>query len=98
MNYLLSQGLETKPHQLDLLRNDAELRGTIGQLGGQMIQTQQSIAQTEHETLNASRRGAPTSPASNRRPRPPWPTPSSGCAAANDQLERREITAPEAGT
>ena len=73
--YLLARGLDTKPHHLDLLRTEADLRGQIGQLGSQLTQSQQSIAQTEFETINAaesrradiSRERAETQAAPSRR-------------------------------
>lgn len=98
VNFLMARGLSTKSRQLDLLRADAEMRGQIGQLGAQLTQAMQAIAQIELETINVgesrkadiSRERADTQSAlsdADQRLR-----------AATDQLRKREITSPEAGT
>ena len=97
VEYLMSRGLSTRPHQLDLLRAEADARGQIGQLGAQLMQAMQMIAQIELETINAgetrradiSRESAETQSAlsdADQRLR-----------AATDQLQKREIIAPEDG-
>ena len=98
VNYLLSRGLETKPHQLELLRTDADLRGAIGQLAGQMTQTEQSIAQTEQETLNNTETRRADISREQSETQAAKADADQRLRAATDQLERREITAPEAGT
>ena len=96
--YLMARGLSTRPHQLDVLRNEADMRGQIGQLGAQLMQAMQMIAQIELETINTgesrradiSRESAETQSAlsdADQRLR-----------AATDQLEKREIISPEDGT
>ena len=98
VNYLLSRGLETKPHQLELLRTDADLRGAIGQLAGQLTQTEQSIAQTEQETLNNTETRRADISREQSETQAALADADQRLRAATDQLERREITAPEAGT
>ena len=98
VNYLLLRGLETKPHQLDLLRTDADLRGGIGQLAGQLTQTEQLIAQTEQETLNNTETRRADISREQSETQATMADADQRLRAATDQLERREITAPEAGT
>ena len=98
VNFLMSRGLSTKSRQLDLLRTEADMRGQIEQLGAQHVQAMQMIAQITLETINVtesrradiSRERADTQAAlsdADQRLR-----------AAADQLEKREIVSPEAGT
>ena len=98
VNFLLLRGLETKPHQLDLLRTDADLRGTIGQLGGQLVQTEQSMAQTEQETLNNTETRRADISREQSETQATMADADQRLRAATDQLSRREINAPEAGT
>lgn len=97
-DYLLAKGFATKTRQLELRRNDAETRGQIGMLAGQMVQAQQAAAQVEMETISVketrrsdiSRERAETQAAqadSEQR-----------LTSATDLLQKREVTAPEAGT
>lgn len=98
INYLMSRGLSTKPRQLDLLRTEADMRGQIGQLGAQLMQAMQMIAQIELETIGTgeSRR------ADISRERTDTQSALSDAdqrlRAAADQLLKREIISPEAGT
>lgn len=98
VNYLLARGLDTKPHQLQLLSTEADLRGQIGQFGNQLTQSQQAIAQTELETINA----AETRRADISRERAETQAAQADAEqrlrAANDQLAHREVSAPESGT
>ena len=97
VDYLLARGLETKPHQLELMRSEAEARGAIGQLGHQLTQAQQLVAQTDFETQNA----AETRHADISRERSDTQAALADAQqrllAANDQLAKRDVTAPEAG-
>lgn len=97
VDFLMARGLSTKPRQLELRRTEADLRGQIGQLAAQLTQAMQAIAQIELETINnaesrradISRERADTQSAlsdADQRLR-----------AATDQLQKREITAPEPG-
>ena len=97
VDFLMARGLSTKPRQLELRRTEADLRGQIGQLGAQLTQAMQAIAQIELETINAaesrradiSRERADTQSALSDA--------DQHLRAATDQLEKREITAPESG-
>ena len=98
VDFLMARGLSTRPHQLDLLRTEAEMRGQIGQLHAQLTQAMQAIAQIELETITAgeSRR------ADILRERTDTQSALSDAdqrlRAAADQLQKRDIFAPEAGT
>ncbi len=97
VDYLLGRGLSTKPHQLELRRSEADLRGTISQLGNQLTQAEQLIAQTEFETLNA----AETRHADISRDKTDIQSARADAQqrllAAEDQLAKRDVLAPEAG-
>ncbi len=97
VEYLLARGLVPKPRELALRRDEADLRGQIAQLGGQLTQAMQAIAQTELETLNAaeSRRADITKERADTQAA--MADAQQRLLAANDQLQKREISAPEAG-
>ncbi len=97
-DYLLARGLATKPRMLELRRTEADLRGQIGALAGQMAGEQQAIAQVELETINAAE--ARRSDVSRERAETQAARAEAGqrLAAADDLLSKREILAPEAGT
>jgi HlyD family secretion protein len=98
VEYLLSRGLDTRPHQLDLLRTEADLRGQIGQLGNQLTQAQQQIAQTEFETINAAESRRADISKDRADTQAAQADAEQRLRAADDQLAKRAITAPEAGT
>lgn len=97
VDFLMSRGLSTKPRQLELRRTEADLRGQIAQLGAQIVQAMQAIAQIELETVNATE----TRRADISRERADTQSALSDAdqrlRAATDQLQKREIVAPEAG-
>lgn len=97
VDFLMSRGLSTKPRQLELRRTEADLRGQIAQLGAQVVQAMQAIAQIELETINATE----TRRADISRERADTQSALSDAGqrlrAATDQLQKREIVAPEAG-
>ncbi|MDT7952356.1 MAG: HlyD family type I secretion periplasmic adaptor subunit [Acetobacteraceae bacterium] len=97
VEYLLARGLQTKPHQLELRRAEADARGSIGQLANQLTQAEQLIAQTEFETQNA----AETRHADISRDRTDTQATIADTQqrliAANDQLAKRDVLAPEDG-
>ena len=97
VEYLLARGLDTKPHQLELLRTDADLRGQIGQLGSQLIQAQQGIAQIELETLNSGDTRRADISRERTETQSTLADAQQRLLAASDQLEKRVIRAPEAG-
>lgn len=97
VDYLLARGLETKPHQLDLMRTEADLRGQIGQFGNQLTQAQQLIAQTEFETINTAQARRADISRERADTQAVQADAEQRLRAANDQLAKREITAPEPG-
>lgn len=54
VEFLLARGFATKPHWLELRRNEAELQGTIGDLTGKIAEAKQLVAQTEQEIVNSA--------------------------------------------
>ncbi len=98
VDFLLARGLETKPHQLDLRRTEADLRGQIGQLGNQLTQAEQLIAQTEFETINAAESRRADISRERAETQAAQADAEQRLRAADDQLVKREITAPEPGT
>lgn len=97
VDYLLSRGLATKPHQLELLRTEADLRGQIGQLGSQLTQSQQAIAQIELETLNSGDTRRADISRERTETQSALADAEQRLLAANDQLEKRVVRAPEEG-
>lgn len=98
VDYLMARGLTTKPRQMELRRAEADLAGQVGQIASRMAEAEQAIAQVEGEILNAreSRRAdisrertetAATLAESRQR-----------LLALSDQVQKREVLAPEAGT
>lgn len=96
-DYLLARGLQTKPHQLELMRTEAELRGQLGQLGSQYAQAEQAIAQIELETLNVAEARRADISKERAETQSAQADADERLRAATDQLQKREVTAPEAG-
>ena len=98
VNFLMSRGLSTKSHQLDLMRTQADMRGQVGQLNAQHVQAMQTIGQIQYEIINT----AETRRADISRERAETQSALSDAdqrlRAASDQLNKREIISPEAGT
>ncbi|MFC0389176.1 HlyD family type I secretion periplasmic adaptor subunit [Muricoccus vinaceus] len=98
VNQLLANGFATRTRALELRRNEAEALGSLGQYTAQEAQARELQAQAvlEAENLNLTRQSeiardlqeanAATTDAVER------------LRAAQDVLNRREVTAPEAGT
>ena len=97
VDYLLARGLETKPHQLELMRTEADLRGQIGQLGSQLAQAQQAVAQTELETINVAESRRADISRERTETQSVLADADQRLRAATDQLEQRTVTAPEPG-
>ena len=97
-NYLLERGLSTKPRQLALMRDEADLRGQIGALGGQLVQAQQMIAQIELETVNAAEARRSDISKERAETQAARADAEQRLVAADDLLRKREVVAPEAGT
>ena len=98
VDYLLARGLQTKPHQLELMRTEAELIGQIGQFGNQLTQAQQAIAQTELETLNAAEARRADISRERAETQSAQADAEERLLSTNDQLQKRKVAAPEAGT
>lgn len=98
VDYLLARGLSTKPRQLELRRAEADLRGQIGQFAGQMMEAMQAIAQVELEILNQAETRRSDISRERTETQAAQADAQQRLHAANDQLQKREITAPEAGT
>lgn len=97
-DYLLAKGFATKTRQLELRRNDAETRGQIGMLAGQMVQAQQAMAQVEMETLSAKETRQSDIARERSETQAAQADTEQRLASAIDLLQKREITAPESGT
>ncbi len=97
VDFLMEKGLTTKPRQLELRRAEADLRGQIGQFAGKLAEAMQVIAQVELEILNA----AETRRADVSRERTETQAAQADAEqrlrATTDQLQKRVVTAPEAG-
>ena len=97
VDFLMTRGLSTKSRQLDLLRTEAEMRGQIGQLGAQLTQAMQAIAQIELETINAAESRRADISREHTDTQSSLSDADQRLRAAADQLQKREITSPEAG-
>ena len=97
IDFLMERGLSTKPRQLELRRIEAELRGQLGALASQMLQTEQAIAQIELEILNT----AATRHSDISRERTETQAAKADAEqrleAATDLMRKKEVRAPEAG-
>ncbi len=98
VDFLLAKGLSTKPRQLELRRNEAEMRGAIGQFGGQYSEALQVIAQVESGIVNTAEARRSDIARERAETQAAQADAEQRLSAANDLLQKREITAPEAGT
>lgn len=98
VNFLMSRGLQTRPHQLDLLRTEADMRGQVGQLGAQLMQAMQMIAQIEYETISAGESRRADISHERADTQSALSDADQRLRAAADQLLKREIISPESGT
>ncbi len=98
VDFLMSRGLSTKPRQLELRRNEAEMRGAIGQYGGQYTQAMQAIAQVESEVVSTAETRRSDISRERAETQAAQADAEQRLSAANDLLQKREIMAPEAGT
>jgi HlyD family secretion protein len=98
VDFLMSRGLSTKPRQLELRRNEAEMRGAIGQYGGQYTTAMQVIAQVESEVVSTAETRRSDIARERAETQAAQADAEQRLSAANDLLQKREITAPEAGT
>jgi len=98
VDFLMSRGLSTKPRQLELRRNEAEMRGAIGQYGGQYTTAMQVIAQVESEVVSTAETRRSDIARERAETQAAQADTEQRLSAANDLLQKREIAAPEAGT
>ena len=98
VDFLMLRGLSTKPRQLELRRNEAEMRGAIGQYGGQYTTAMQMIAQVESEIVSTAETRRSDIAREQAETQAAQADAEQRLSAASDLLQKREITAPEAGT
>lgn len=98
VNFLMSRGLSTKSHQLDLLRTQADMRGQIGQLNAQHVQAMQTIGQIQYEIINTAESRRADISRERAETQSALSDADQRLRAAADQLNKREIISPEAGT
>jgi len=98
VDFLMSKGLATKPRQLELRRNEAEMRGAIGQFGGQYTTAVEVIAQVQSGIVNTAETRRSDIARERVETQAAQADAEQRLSAANDLLQKREITAPEAGT
>jgi HlyD family secretion protein len=98
VDFLVEKGLATKSRQLDLRRTEADFRGQIGALEGQVAQTQQAIAQGEMEIISTTETRRSDISRERTETQAARADAEQRLTAANDLLQKRVITAPEAGT
>ena len=98
VDYLMARGLSTKPRQLELRRAEADLQGQIGQFGSKLMEAMQAIAQVELEILNVAEVRRAEISRERTETQAALADAQQRLHAHNDQLQKREISAPEAGT
>ena len=98
VDFLMQRGLSTKPRQLELRRSEAEMRGAIGQYGGQYTTAMQTIAQVESEVVSTTEARRSDISRERAETQAAQADAEQRLRAANDLLQKREIMAPEAGT
>ncbi|MGI4795047.1 MAG: HlyD family type I secretion periplasmic adaptor subunit [Janthinobacterium lividum] len=98
VNFLMSRGLSTKSHQLDVLRTQADMRGQIGQLNAQHVQAMQTIGQIQYEIINTAESRRADISRERAETQSALSDADQRLRAAADQLNKREIISPEAGT
>ncbi|HYM03541.1 MAG TPA: HlyD family type I secretion periplasmic adaptor subunit [Stellaceae bacterium] len=94
---LLDQGLERKPHLLQLQRDQAETEGSRGQIAAQIARAQQTIAESEVNILTLRNDSANEVAQQLRETEGKLHELQEQLRAAADVLSRIEVRAPEAG-
>ena len=82
---------------MELRRTEADLRGQIGQLAAQLTQAMQAIAQIELETVNAAESRRADISRERAETQSALSDADQRLRAASDQLQKRDIIAPESG-
>ncbi len=98
VDFLMARGLSTKPRQLELQRNEAELRGAIGQFAGQYNEAKQVIAQVQSGIINTMEARRADISRERSETQAAQADAEQRLTAARDLMQKREILAPEAGT
>lgn len=98
VDFLMARGLSTKPRQLELQRNEAELRGAIGQFAGQYHEAEEVIAQVRSGIVNTMEARRADISRERSETQAAQADAEQRLTAARDLLQKREILAPEAGT
>jgi HlyD family secretion protein len=95
---LLANGYATRTRHWELLRNEAEMLGNIGQYHGQEAATREAVAQAEAEMANLSLNRQQDVARDLQDAQAQLADAQQRLRGALDILSRREVTAPEAGT
>ena len=98
VDFLMARGLSTKPRQLELQRNEAELRGAIAQFGGQYREAMEIIAQVRSGIVNTAEQRRADISRERSETQAAEADAEQRLLAARDLLQKREVVAPEAGT
>ncbi|MBY0429754.1 MAG: HlyD family type I secretion periplasmic adaptor subunit, partial [Rhodospirillales bacterium] len=96
--FLYRAGLDRKPRLLQLQRQEAALRGAIGETEGQIAQAQQQIGETRLRILDLGNARRDSAAQELREVQTRLADVESRGDAARDVLDRREVTAPVTGT
>lgn len=97
-NYLIQRGLATKPHVLKLQSQEAEIKGQIGQLGGQLAEATHTIAQIEQENLGLKHTRRTEISKEQSENQAVLADAEQKMIASQDLLQKREVRSPEEGT
>jgi len=98
VNHLLARGYATRTRQWELQRAEAELLGNLGQHEAQEAQTHEQIAQAEAEMSALSLNRQQDIARELQEAQATIADAEQRLRGALDVLNRREVTAPEAGT
>jgi len=96
--FLLARGLSTKPHELELRRSQADLRGRGSQISADLAEARQALAQVQSETANMIETRHADVARESSETQATRADAEQRLNAARDLVDKREITAPEAGT
>jgi HlyD family secretion protein len=97
VNHLLARGFATRTRQLELQRNEAEALGSLGQFSALEAQAREAISHAEAETANIRLTRASDIAQQVQETQAAAVDAAERLRSALDVLQRREVTAPEAG-
>jgi HlyD family secretion protein len=97
VNQLVARGFATRTRQLELQRNEAEALGGLGQFSALEAQAREAITQAEAETANIRLTRASDIAQQLQETQSAAFDAAERLRSAVDVLQRREVTAPEAG-